>query len=359
MTRLRVHELSFSPVRPSGVSADAVVSALRVPPEQAGMRLDRFVQSELRRTSRTRAQVIIRVSAFDRAGKRLRPSDRVKAEDHVLLWRPPWDEEEVETALTILYEDASLVAVDKPPLVPVHPSARYYRSTVVKLLEAARPGERLYLAHRLDRETSGVLLLSRTAEADRAVKRIFAGETRGPGKVRRVATREVDKIYLAIAHDGGLADHVVSALPLEPDPTSALRVKMRVAKEGEGLTAKTTFDVVERRVRASTGDRYALVRCGLETGRQHQIRVHLAAAGCPIVGDKLYGADDGLFARGADGKLTEADALRLELPRHALHAHLLALPHPETDARVAIESPLPGDLAAFWETLVPLTATSA
>src|SRR5512135_1209661 len=102
------------------------------------MRLDRFVQSPLRRTSRTRTQLIIRVSAFSPDGKRLRPSDRVRAEEHVMLWRPAWDEEETDTELPVLYEDEHLLAVDKPPSVPVHPTARYYRSTVVKLLEAAR-----------------------------------------------------------------------------------------------------------------------------------------------------------------------------------------------------------------------------
>jgi 23S rRNA pseudouridine1911/1915/1917 synthase len=351
VTRVRIHELGFEPVRPDGVTDDAVVSALRVPPELAGQRLDRFVQSELKRTSRTRAQLIIRVSAFDREGRRLRPSDRVKAEDHVLLWRPAWDEEEVLTALTILFEDPHLLAVDKPALVPVHPSARYYRSTVVKLLEASRPDDRLYLAHRLDRETSGVLLLSRTPEADRAVKRIFAGEKRGPGKVKKVDVREVEKVYLAIVHGAALGERTLCELPLELDPASRFRVKMRVAEEGTGLTARTTFEVVERRVRQATGEAYALVRCDLETGRQHQIRVHLAALGHPIVGDKLYGADDGAFARGADGELTAEDVTRLELPRHALHAHLLALPHPLTGERVAIESPLPADLRAFWETL--------
>jgi 23S rRNA pseudouridine1911/1915/1917 synthase len=96
---------------------------------------------------------------------------------------------------------------------------------------------------------------------------------------------------------------------------------------------------------------YALVRCDLETGRQHQIRVHLAAVGCPVVGDKLYGPDPELFARGVDGTLTEDDRAILELDRHALHAHKLALDHPITGDRLAIEAPLPTDLTAFWASL--------
>src|SRR6185436_9630925 len=100
------------------------------------------------------------------------------------------------------------------------------------------------------------------------------------------------------------------ALPLELDPESRYRVKMRVAAEGQGLQAATRFEVLGRR-RADHGGAYSLLRCTLETGRQHQIRVHLSAAGCPIVGDKLYGPDEDIFARGADQSLTDHDRILL------------------------------------------------
>jgi 23S rRNA pseudouridine1911/1915/1917 synthase len=109
--------------------------------------------------------------------------------------------------------------------------------------------------------------------------------------------------------------------------------------------------VLGRRASEATGRRYALVRCHLETGRQHQIRLHLASVGFPLVGDKLYGPDDGLFARGADGELTDDDHRLLELPRHALHAADLELDHPTTGARLRIEAPLAEDLRTFWEAL--------
>lgn len=346
------------------------MSAFRVPPEYAGMRLDRFIHQELKRTSRTRAQLIVRVSAFDADGRSKRPSDRVRAHDHVFLWRAPWDEEKPEEEFAILFEDEHLLAVDKPPNVPVHPSARYYRSTVVKLLEAARPDETHYLAHRLDKETSGVLLLTKTAEADRAVKRIFSGGSADPtvkppkqkkarpGDPPRASappparSDEIEKVYLAIARGAIEADRFDVDAPLEEDP-SPLRVKMRVAKPGEGLFARTRFEVVARRARPDDpARRYTLVRCTLETGRQHQIRVHLASIGHPIVGDKLYGGDDRLFARGADGELTDEDHVALELPRQALHAHLLGMRHPiELARRVVITSPLATDLQRFWDAL--------
>jgi 23S rRNA pseudouridine1911/1915/1917 synthase len=332
-------------VRPDEVPEGSVVTVLRVPPEVAGMRLDRFVQTQLKRTSRTRAAQIVARGAYSPDARRLRGNDRVKAEQCILLWRAPWDEQAPDTALTVLYEDEHLCAVDKPAGIPVHPTARYHKSTVVKMLEAARDGERLMLSHRIDRETSGVLLLARTPEADRGVKAQFEG------RLPKGRTRAVTKRYGALTWGWPEADQFRVDLPLELDPTSRYQVKMRVAAPGTGLSAGTVFEVRGRRVHPATGRRYAFLSCVLETGRQHQIRVHLAALGTPIVGDKLYGPDEDLFARGADGELTAEDLAVLELPRHALHAELLEIDHPIEPRRVRIESPLPADLAAFWDEL--------
>jgi 23S rRNA pseudouridine1911/1915/1917 synthase len=326
-------------VRPADVPEGSVVTVLRAPPEMAGMRLDRFVQSQLKRTSRTRAQVIVAKGAYAPDARRLRSNDRVRAEQLVCLWRAPWDEQAPDVTIPVLHEDDALVAIDKPAGIPVHPTARYHKSTVVKLLEAARDGERLFLAHRIDRETSGVLLLTRTKDADRRVKRQFEVRT------------AVDKVYLALTWGWPEEDHFRVELPLELDLTSRYKVKMRVAAPRTGLTAATGFEVLGRKTRPSDGRRYALLRCALETGRQHQIRVHLAALGLPIVGDKLYGPDEELFARGADHVLTDDDRVALELDRHALHASELELDHPVTGARVRVTSDLPADLRAFWDGL--------
>lgn len=346
MTRLRVPDLDVAPVRPEEVPEDSVVSGFRVPPEASGMRLDRFLQNQLKRTSRTRSQVIIRISAFTYDGKRMRPSDRVRGGDHVFLWRPPWDEEPHDEVLTILFEDPHLIAIDKPSMMPVHPTARYYRSTLVKVLEVMRPDERMYLAHRLDRETSGVILLSKTPETDRALKRLFAE----PATKGLDTKKPIQKTYLAIVTGDPPWETEIAQEPLELDPDNALRVKMRVAREGTGLFARTRFKVLERRTKE--GRPYTLVSCALDTGRQHQIRVHLAHRGLVILGDKLYGADDRMFARQADGELTDADRIALELPRHALHAHHIAFEHPiVSGSSVSIESPLPADMQQFWDAL--------
>jgi 23S rRNA pseudouridine1911/1915/1917 synthase len=297
-----------------------------------------FVQAQLRRTSRTRAQRIVEKSAFDASGKRLRSSDRVREGTLILLWREPFEPDEEQPPLPILYEDPHLLVVDKPPLVAVHPTARYHRHTVIARLREERPHEFVTLVHRLDRETSGILLVARTPEADRAFKRVLEDRTLGRGE-----PGPLEKTYLAITH--GVPPEGDIELPLELDLENSLRVKMRVAAPGSGLEARTGVTIEE------ACGRYALVRCALHTGRQHQIRAHLSALGCPVVGDKLYGPDERMLARAADGELTEEDLELLELPRHALHAHRYALRHPVTLEPLTLTAPLPPDLVEFWRSV--------
>ncbi|CAN5683824.1 23S rRNA pseudouridine(1911/1915/1917) synthase RluD [soil metagenome] len=325
--------------RPEGIPEGSVLSVFRVPPEVAGQRVDVFMQSQLKRTSRTRAQYIVKNSAYDATGRHLRPGERVQAQQHVLLGRPPWDETPVPTDIPVIYEDEHLLAVSKPSGVPVHPTARYHKNTVIKLLEEQRPDQWLSLGHRIDRETSGVLLLSKSAACDRELKKALE------------ARDGIEKTYEAFTWgipQGGAATFRVDS-PLELDVASKTKVKMRIGITENALEAGTIFHLV-----ATTrhgGRDYARLRCDLLTGRQHQIRVHLASIGTPIVGDKLYGPDEELFARGADGELTDEDLIELEHPRHALHAARLSLTHPILRTPLVIEAPLPEDLADLWDRL--------
>lgn len=334
MTRVRGRESDFE--RPADVPAGSVVTVLRVPPEAAGQRVDKFVQSQLRRTSRTRAKEILERSAYDSTGRRLRAGSRVHAEQHILLWRAPWDETPVPTELPVLYEDEHLLAIDKPANLPVHPTARYHKNTLIKLLQAKRPDEWLSLGHRLDRETSGVILITRSPASDSALKKLLEARH---DKIQKT----YDAITWGIPKDGETSFRV--DLPLELDPTSKTNVKMRVSPTG--MVSGTRFTLVSTKKKT-----YAHLKCDLETGRQHQIRVHLAALGTPIVGDKLYGPDETLFAKNADGEMTDEDWARLEIPRHALHASRLELPHPITGATLVVEAPLPSDLTDFWYGIV-------
>jgi 23S rRNA pseudouridine1911/1915/1917 synthase len=337
MARLRypAPQAPLEPVRPAGTSAESILRVFRVASEHAGARVDVYLQSQLRNTSRTRAKVIAEKGACDFSGRRLRPSERVRDGDLIALWREPFEEELDLPPLEVVYEDPHLLVIDKPPLLAVHPTARHHKNTVIKQLELQRPGEFLALIHRLDRETSGVLLVSRTRDSERAFKRLLEDRTHGEDGA------DCRKTYLAITR--GTPPVGLVELPVEPDVDNSLRVKMRIAKPGEGLSARTGVTILAERAG------YALVSCELHTGRQHQIRLHLAALGCPVVGDKLYGPDERLLARAADGLLTPEDLALLELPRHALHAHRYVMRHAVTGETLTVEAPLSADLQAFWD----------
>lgn len=177
-------------------------------------------------------------------------------------------------------------------------------------------------------------MLAKHIEAERAFKRLLEERSLG-------GEDSVKKTYVAVTR--GVPQVSWCELPVELDTENSLRVKMRIADPGQGLEARTGIDVFDQRAG------YALCRLSLHTGRQHQIRLHLAALGCPVVGDKLYGPDERLLARAADGELTEADLALLEHPRQLLHAERYDFTHPMTNEPLSLLAPLPADLTAFWE----------
>jgi 23S rRNA pseudouridine1911/1915/1917 synthase len=317
----------------SALSARPIIEqSFLVENECHGFRLDRFLQKKMRRLSRNRVQRII-ASDCDVAGRPARASTRVQAGQRVSFRRPAPDEPEVPRELLVRHVDPDFYVLDKPAGLPIHPTARYHFSTLTAVMRERFPNEFVRVVHRLDRETSGLLQVARTPQAETTLKKAFA-------------RRLVHKRYLAIVH-GELtvppSDPLLLQQPIGPAGT-AVRVRMAVCALGAGgQTARTEVRTVRR------AGPYTLVECRPHTGRQHQIRVHLWAHGYPIVGDKLY-PDEELFLTWAS-QGDEAVRDRLPLLRHALHAAGLQFPHPRSGVQVEVDSPLPEDLANFLLTL--------
>lgn len=240
--------------------------------------------------------------------------------------------------LPILLEDEHLLAVDKPPGLlsyPIGPRRVSALSIARKQLEARGVASELRPLHRIDRETSGVLIMARDLEADRVIKRAFK-------------ERKVEKSYVALVRGCVELDSQRVDAPIGPDTEGPIRIKMAVREDGRA--ASTQLDVLLRFGSRDWGERgqgYTWVWARPLTGRTHQIRLHLAHLGHPLVGDKIY-CDEGLaFLRRWEGSMDEGDLERLELPRHALHAQDLRLDHPITGRALALRSPIPQDLLAF------------
>ena len=225
--------------------------------------------------------------------------------------------------LDIAYEDRALLVVDKPPGLVVHPGSGNRAGTLLNALLhhdrglAAVP--RAGIVHRLDKDTSGLMVVAKTLEAHTEL-------------VRQLAAREVAREYVALAH-GDVTRAMIVDAPIGRHPTQ--RTTMAVVTRGK--PARTHVAVVERFGAAT------LLRCTLETGRTHQIRVHLAAIGHPLVGDPAYG--------GRRARAIRDGAAPPRFDRQALHATRLSLVHPVTRRNMTWDSPLPADLARLVETL--------
>lgn len=316
---------------PPGCDPRSIILTFPVAPEHAGQRLDRFIQHRIPRLSRTRAQEVVRACAYRSDGTRRRASERVRAGETVLLVRPPFEEPDVPLHFDVLYEDQEIVAIDKPAGLPVHPSATYHRNTLTRLLRERFGDAVPQIAHRLDRETSGLLLCGRTRAAERALKLDFEN-------------RRVSKRYLAIVRGVMPDDRGRIELPMDR-AREGLHLLMEVTAEGEGYPAVTHYRVVARRRDAT------LVALAPQSGRQHQLRVHLSAHGFPIIGDKLYGPEGSQpFLDYIETGLTDGLLARLGHHRQALHAYELEFLHPATGQAMTIRAPLSEDLRDLWGT---------
>jgi 23S rRNA pseudouridine1911/1915/1917 synthase len=314
---------------PSGEPAtQATAHRFSVDVVHAGERIDALIAATVAKLSRAQVQRLIEDAQVRINGAVVaKPGQRVRAGDAIAVDVPPPAPIEVVPEglpLTILFEDADVIVVDKPAGLVVHPSAGHPRGTLVNALlfhckdlsgigGALRPG----IVHRLDKDTSGAMVATKNDRAHAALAAAFAAKSRGePGGILRE--------YLGIAAPPPPAASGTLRTLHGRHPTDRKRFSSKVAN---GKSAVTHWTVVELLGSA------ALVRFRLETGRTHQIRVHAADHGWPLLGDPLYGRTPRPLA-----------AIASALGRQALHAALLELDHPITGARLRFESPLPNDL---------------
>jgi 23S rRNA pseudouridine1911/1915/1917 synthase len=278
------------------------------------LRLDQFLARQLPRLSRSRIQQLIRQQLVTLNGAAARPRDLVHLGDRIEVGEPPpqkIDAEPEAIPLDVLYEDNDLIVINKPAGLVIHPGAGQRAGTLVNALLHRFPKlsgiggkERPGIVHRLDKETSGCLVVAKADEAHRKLSEQFAG-------------RQIDKIYLALVagklrKSSGLIDEKIGRHPVH-------RQRMSIAPK-HGRLAKTEYHVL------SASSDSTLVECRLHSGRTHQIRVHLHHLGHPVLGDKIYG---GRFAKA--------------FPRQMLHAWKLGFTHPRSAEWKPFEAPLPPD----------------
>jgi 23S rRNA pseudouridine1911/1915/1917 synthase len=292
---------------------------VRVPKEAAGLRLDRYVAGLPEVGSRSAAERLLAAGDVRVDGAPATKSTRLAGGEEIELELPeartPGVLAPQDVGLRIAYEDEDLLVVDKPAGVVVHPSAGHATGTLVHGVldrgaaggEEGRPG----IVHRLDRDTSGLLVVARSEEAHARLKRL-------------VQRRELERTYLALVRGRPRSRAGRIEAPIGRDRRDPTRQSLDTDRPRDAVSH---FEVAEQ-----FGE-YALLRVRLETGRTHQIRVHLAAIGLPVVGDAVYGVPDPA------------------LGRQFLHATRLAFTHPFTGERVEVESPLPPDLVDYLQTL--------
>jgi 23S rRNA pseudouridine1911/1915/1917 synthase len=326
---------------------------MSVPAEAAGKRLDQLLVTQLD-VSRARVQQLISEAkvlvndASPKASLKLRGGERITVLGSAS--RPPLRAIAEDIPLDIVYEDDDLAIINKPAGMMVHAGAgatedQRNRGTLVNALlhhfatlsavgGETRPG----IVHRLDKETSGLIIVAKNDDAHRKLAAQFA-------------KREVKKVYIALVHGWPKKDRATISATISRDPVR--RVRMTTSGSG-GREAVSHYTVV-RRFESAFG-KFTLVEVKIDTGRTHQIRVHMASLGHPVVGDALYGAPREMRAR--RGRATDEGAA-LSLSRNFLHAAQLELTHPRTGEKVALKSPLPPKLQAFLATIEGDAASDA
>jgi 23S rRNA pseudouridine1911/1915/1917 synthase len=316
---------------------------LTVGTQEAGERLDRFLARRMPQLSRSRLQALIRAGRVARDGKAVAAlGHRTKAGETYAVHVPepePAVPQAQPMPLAIVHEDADLIVIDKPAGLTVHPGPGHASGTLVNALIAhcgaslsgiggvRRPG----IVHRLDKDTSGLLVVAKSDRAHKGLAEQFAAH----GADGRLQRRYLAIVWGAPEPRRGVIDAALAR-------SRANRTKIAVVSEAAGRRAVTRYELLATYPRGEAKPVASLVRLTLETGRTHQVRVHLAHSDHPLLGDMTYGAG---FKASARKLNLEAQTALADLGRQALHAAELAFVHPVTGKRLSFISPLPADMA--------------
>jgi 23S rRNA pseudouridine1911/1915/1917 synthase len=314
-------------------------ATIRAGEADAGQRLDRLLALHLPQLSRTRLKRLIETGHVTERGSAVRdPSLRVRNDQNFVVILPEIEEAAPEAQpidLDIRFEDAHLIVIDKPAGMVVHPAPGNPDGTLVNALldhcgaslsgigGVRRPG----IVHRLDKDTSGLMVVAKTEAAHQALSRDFAA-------------RRIERAYAALVW--GVPHPPAGEIAGNIGRSTVNRKKMAVLGEGRGRPALTRY-----RVERTYGTDAALVECRLATGRTHQIRVHLAHFRHPVIGDPVYGTRAGRSV----AQSGPVGAQIAQFPRQALHARRLGFDHPVNGRRLEFDSPLPADLRQLVESL--------
>ena len=324
-----------------------------------GVRLDRFLSERLQGLSRSRVKALIKAGAASRDGGAVDDprAGAVPGASYVLALPDPVSAvpEPEAIALDILHEDADLVVIDKPAGMAVHPAPGTWSGTLVNALlhhcEGRLPGiggvERPGIVHRLDKDTTGVMVVAKTEAAHAGLSDLFA-------------RHDIERSYLAFSRGcpRPLAGTVDAALARAAGDRKKMAV-VRQAQRGAGRRAVTHYRALARYGRldkVSGLPAAAMLSCRLETGRTHQIRVHMAHIAAPLIGDPVYARHHGIKAYGHGDAFAAATATARSLSRQALHAAVLGFVHPVTGEAMRFEAGLPADLAALKTALEAMPA---
>jgi 23S rRNA pseudouridine1911/1915/1917 synthase len=293
-----------------------------------GRRVDVYLSLRFEGFSRAAMARFVSEGAVLSVGRTLKPSSLLRTGERLRILIPGIAPESAPPELPpIVYEDDRLIAFDKPAGMLVHPAGQKFVYALIGLARRARPIPSLDLVHRLDRETSGVVLLAKDVEANAHVK-------------NAIRHHQVSKTYQAIVRGVVPWESTLVDAPIGSSPSSIVRVRRAVVPHG--LPSKTEVRVLQRMAA------HTLVECRPISGRTHQIRLHLEYTGFPILGDKLYGQPDDVFLEWLREGATERVKEAIGFPRHALHAASLVFPHPR-GSPLRIHAPLAGDMRAIVE----------